>query len=285
MTRLKLFLSKKWTSLKYRNLRMEDTWFYSHFITAANEIGDHLSRFVDLNESRVLDFGCGDGFTALGVIRFNTKEIVGVDLNLAYNYLPEISRRYLGIDALPNNLSFQQVEEGEPLPFENASFDAIYAWSVLEHVHDVDYVMHELYRVLEPEGILFIQIEPLYHSPFGSHLLRLISEPWAHLKMSEDAYLERAWNAADHVRAKEMDLAYQSLEFQEFKEFLINEYLHLNRITIGELVVAVRKCGFNIVEQDHRRGHPFQPPPDLIERYPMDDLLINEVRLTLGKVG
>ncbi len=61
--------------------------------------------------------------------------------------------------------------------------------------------MYELHRVLAQDGILFIQIEPLYQSPFGSHLLRLIPEPWAHLKMSKDAYLERAWSAADHVRA------------------------------------------------------------------------------------
>ena len=285
MTRLQLFITKKWASLKHRNFRREDTWFYSHFVTAANEIGDHLSRFIRLNQSRVLEFGCGDGFTALGVIRFNTKEIVGVDLNLAYSYLPEISRRYLGMDTLPNNLSFQQVVEGEQLPFENASFNAIYAWSVLEHVQDVDYVMHELYRLLEPEGILFIQIEPLYHSPFGSHLLRLIQEPWAHLTMTGEAFLERARNAHDIVREEEKDLAYQTLAFIEFKKFLISEYKNLNRITMGELEAAAQNSGFNVLTQEKRQGHPYRPPMDLLERYPAEDLLTNDVRLTLRKPG
>jgi SAM-dependent methyltransferase len=285
MTRLQLFLTKKWASLKHRNLRREDTWFHSHFVTAANEIGDHLSRFVRLNQSRVLDFGCGDGFTALGVTRFNTKEIVGVDLTLAYSYLPEISRRYLGMDTLPNNLSFQQVAEGEPLPFENGSFDAIYTWSVLEHVQDVDYVMHELYRILESEGILFIQIEPLYHSPFGSHLQRLIPEPWAHLTMAKDAFLERAWNAPDQVRDGEKDLAYRKNAFIDFKKFLISEYQNLNRITAGELEAAAQNSGFNVIAQEKRQGHPYRPPAELLEQYPAEDLLTNDMRLTLQKPG
>ena len=285
MTRLQLFLTKKWTSLKYRSLRREDTWFYSHFVTAANEIGDHLSRFVRLDQSRVLDFGCGDGFTALGVMRFDLKEVMGVDLNMAYHYLPEISQRYLGTDKLPENLSFQQVHEGESLPFENNSFNAIYAWSVLEHVQDIDGVMSELHRVLAPEGILFIQIEPLYHSPFGSHLLRLIPEPWVHLTMAEESFLERARDAPDRVREGEKDLAYRKNEFVDFKKFLISEYQSLNRITAGELLGAAKRSGFNVIDEDMRQGLPFRPPAELLEQYPAEDLLTNEVRLTLRKVG
>jgi len=285
MTRLQFFLTKKWTSLKYRKLRSEDRWFYSHFVTAANEIGDHLSRFVRLDQSRVLDFGCGDGFTALGVMRFDLKEVVGVDLNMAYHYLPEISQRYLGTDKLPENLSFQQVHEGESLPFENNSFNAIYAWSVLEHVQDIDGVMSELHRVLAPEGILFIQIEPLYHSPFGSHLLRLIPEPWAHLMMAEDAFLDRAWKAPDQIREEEQDLAYQKNTFIDFKKFLISEYQSLNRITAGELEVAARNSGFNVIAQEKHQRHPCRPPMELLERYPAEDLLTNDVRLTLRKPG
>jgi SAM-dependent methyltransferase len=285
MTRLQLFLTKKWASLKHRNLRREDTWFYSHFVTAANEIGDHLSRFVRLNQSRVLDFGCGDGFTALGLSRFEMREIVGVDLNEAFRFLPEIADRYLGKSSLPGNLSFQRVDDGNPLPFEDDSFNAAYAWSVMEHVQDVDGVLLELYRILAPDGILFIQIEPLYHSPFGSHLQRLIPEPWGHLTMSEDDFLESAWNAPDQVPKDERDLAYQKNEFMDFKKFLVTEYQNLNRITTGELSSAAQNSGFNVITNEKRQGHPYRPPTELLERYPAEDLLTNDVRLTLRKPG
>lgn len=284
LKRLKWYLSKKWASLMYRYLHSKDSWFYSHFVMAAYEIGEQLDRFTSLDQSRVLDFGCGDGFTALGVSRFKVREIVGVDLNDAFRFLSEIAYRNLGQGSLPRNISFLKVDDGKSLPFENDSFDAAYAWSVLEHVQDVESVLLGLHRILKPDGILFIQIEPLYYSPFGSHLQRLIPEPWAHLMIVEDAFLERAWNAPDHVAEDKKDLAYQKNVFIDFKKYLISEYQNLNRLTASELSATARKSGFNVVAQEERQGYSYHPPTELLVSYTAYDLLTNEVRLTLQKV-
>lgn len=45
---------------------------------------------------------------------------------------------------------------GEQLPFEDRSFDAIVALSVLEFVDDMERTAHELSRVLAPGGSLFV---------------------------------------------------------------------------------------------------------------------------------
>jgi SAM-dependent methyltransferase len=259
-----------------------DLWFYSHFVTAANKIGRHLSRFMPIRSARILDFGCGDGFMAFGMLRFRPEAIVGVDLNLGFQYLQEIARRYIGLEQLPDTLSFHQVIEGEPLPHENNSFDAVYAWSVFEHVSDLDQVLRELHRILKDGGILFIQIEPLFHSPFGSHLKRLIPEPWAHLTMPEEALLELVMRASDNVHPEEKDLAYQTLDFKGYQRFLINEYKSLNQVTLDELTNAAGKY-YNLIEEQRMRATPHIPPPNLHERYELEDLLTNEIHLTLEK--
>ena len=281
--RSKWFVYRNTASLRHRRLREKDSWFFDHFIMTAYEIGEHLSRFIPLNRSRVLDFGCGDGFTALGMSRFGLKEIIGVDINDAFRHLPQIACRYPGLDLLPRSLSFQKVGDGEPLPFETDTFDAVYTWSVLEHVRDVEAVLQELNRVLFPGGILFMQIKPLFHSPFGSHLERLIPEPWAHLTMTEAAFLDRAWNARDQIGEDEKDLVYQRNTFADFKKYLIHEFQNLNRITAGELLVAAHKSRFTVLTYEKRKDHSHSPPLELLDRYSEEDLLTSEVRLTLRK--
>lgn len=44
------------------------------------------------------------------------------------------------------------VEPGQPLPFADASFDAVICFNTLEHIYDVMGVVNELYRVVKPGG-------------------------------------------------------------------------------------------------------------------------------------
>ena len=64
--------------------------------------------------------------------------------------------------------------------------DAIYSWSVFEHIprEQIPGIMEDLYALLPAAGLFFLQIEPLYFSPFGSHLRRFIDTPWAHLDIA-----------------------------------------------------------------------------------------------------
>lgn len=49
------------------------------------------------------------------------------------------------------------LEEGK-LPFENETFKAIYAYHILEHIKNLIPLMNEIYRVMKPEGKLFIKV-------------------------------------------------------------------------------------------------------------------------------
>jgi SAM-dependent methyltransferase len=258
--------------------RQRDPWFWSHYESASGIILSELPRDRLGGLRKILDFGCGDGATALGVASRSRAEVVGVDLTDAFRQLPELSKNNLGFDRSPAGLSFIQVEENRPLPVAAGIFDLSYSWSVFEHLSNVKGVLAELHRVTAPNGLLFIQIEPLYHGPFGSHLQRLVDEPWAHLHDEED-FVRRAWAAVDHVPLDEHDVLYRTNTFEDVKRYLIGEYRKLNRITAYELIAWVQEAGFRIVTQKLIKEERLVPTERLLARYPIDLLLTNQLVL------
>jgi SAM-dependent methyltransferase len=95
---------------------------------------------------RILDVGCGAG--ALGRFRpHDGFEIVGVDRNAeavaAAGQYEEASELDL---------------ERHDLPFEDASFDAVVAKDILEHLADPLRVTRECFRVLRPGGVLLASV-------------------------------------------------------------------------------------------------------------------------------
>src|SRR5262249_26257644 len=137
----------------------------------------------------VVDFGCGDGATALGVAHSAEAKVTGIDLYRTFGHLPSLARANLGSDHLPRNLAFEQNFLGVPLPLATGSVDLIYSGSVFEPLADVDGTLSEFSRVVRPGGAIFIQIEPLFFGPFGSHMQRLVAEPWAHLLYDEHEFI------------------------------------------------------------------------------------------------
>jgi SAM-dependent methyltransferase len=95
---------------------------------------------------RVLDYGCGGGAFATE-LDIAGAEVVGVDVST------EALRR---ARAARPNLDLREIAPDDPLPFEDAEFDAVWAGDVLTHVLDLAVVLSELRRVLRPEGRLLV---------------------------------------------------------------------------------------------------------------------------------
>lgn len=267
-----------------RELAAQDAWFHSHYVIAANMVVGALQAHRLPEDARILDLGCGDGIMALGVCEAGGHAVVGSDLTDAFQTLPGRVAQALGAGhSIPPGLGFSQASPGEPLPFPDAHFDAGYSWSVFEHVDDVPALLSEVMRVLKPGAPFFLQIEPLYFSPYGSHLRRLVPRPWAHLRMSQADYLVEAAAATDQVRAEEKDVLYQLNAFEQVKQYLIGEYHSLNRITAARLVACVRKAGLLIERCELGQVPVSSVPTPLQERFPLHDLRTQEIRLLLRK--
>lgn len=262
-----------------------DPWFESHFVHAARIVCGFLAECAPLGQARILDFGCGDGITAAGVAALGAGLVVGADIHPSFLHLPHLAAANTGSPALPTNLAFTQVEPDCRLPFAEGSFDAAYSWSVFEHLPDVPAALAALRLALKPGGHCLIQIDPLYLSPFGSHLRRLVDIPWGHLLMSTAGFVAKAQGAEDNADNTEKgDLLYSQNDFTAYKKHLIEQFLELNRLTVRQLLYAVQTSGLNLLRAiPVRVAGEFIPPQSLLCAYSPDDLLTSTVYLLLRR--
>ena len=128
--------------------------------------------------ARVLDLGCGAGEFAIA-LREAGAHPVGVDV--AREALRRAGERDPALD-------LRLWVPGEPLPAEDASFDAAWAGEVLEHVVDLAPWLSEVRRVLRPGGELLLSTP--HHGP--RTLLALA--------LSRRRFAEHFEPRGDHVR-------------------------------------------------------------------------------------
>jgi 2-polyprenyl-3-methyl-5-hydroxy-6-metoxy-1,4-benzoquinol methylase len=95
---------------------------------------------------RVLDVGCGEGRFATE-LAYAGAEVVGIDV------AAEPLRR---ARALHPELDLRQVQAEGGWPLQDASFDAVWAGEVIEHVADTAGWLSEVRRVLRPGAVLLL---------------------------------------------------------------------------------------------------------------------------------
>ena len=265
--------------------RITDEWFRAHFDYAADVVQQWLGGALDVRSARLLNFGCGDGITDLAlVLRHGATAIHGVDIRREYAKLPRIAREQLGMARIPAALSFETITPGAPLAGRHGGVDGIMSWSTFEHVqHDqLLPILRDLHACLRAGGVFFLQIEPLFFSPFGSHLRRYIDVPWQHLLVPEDDLWRAIEAHQGTIDAQEVDFGFADFGVEGYKRFVFKEYQQLNRLTADELVDLAVQAGFSVLRQERRRVD-MAVPAALHGRYPDDWLTNNELLLLLGK--
>jgi SAM-dependent methyltransferase len=115
-----------------------------------------LRLLGDVDGLSVLDAGCGAGAHALELVTAGAT-VTGIDLSAG---LLALARDRLGPDVL-----LRQADLGQPLPFDDARFDAILASLVMHYLPDWQPTLAEFRRVLRPGGRLVIST----HHPFMDH--------------------------------------------------------------------------------------------------------------------
>ena len=119
----------------------------------AEEFRRFLS-WLDLGPgSDVLDVACGSGGPAIFMAHTTGCRVTGIDVN-------EDGIRTASQMALSRGMSeqvhFLRCDAGQPLPFEDSSFDAITCIDAINHLYNRLDILREWHRVLRPGGrILF----------------------------------------------------------------------------------------------------------------------------------
>lgn len=110
---------------------------------------------------RLLDCGCGPGSITVGLAEVVAPaDVVGIDLGQA-----DIEKATdLALERNVPNARFQVASVYE-IPFENETFDAVFAQGLLEHLAEPAKALIEMRRVLKPGGIIGVR------SPdYGGHI-------------------------------------------------------------------------------------------------------------------
>jgi ubiquinone/menaquinone biosynthesis C-methylase UbiE len=247
----------------------EAAWFDDHYSWAPGQIDEFIrGAGLTLKGLRIADIGSGDGIMALGVTRqLQPRELIGYDVRLTNtDELLARARRAGVCDSLPAELHFERCEPHR-LPATSSSFDAVYTWSVFEHVTNPSAVLAEIRRVLKPEGFLFLQLWPFYFSERGSHLWDWFSEPFHHLVQSEEEIVGK-------VRARPTELA----------EYMIDEYRMLNQVTVDDLGHSLVESGFD-VRRLELLSNTVNVPPGLGRRHLLSNLGVAGVKLLAFPTG
>jgi SAM-dependent methyltransferase len=138
---------------------------------------------------RVLDLGCRSGALTRHFLEGN--DVVGLDVDAEALAKAET----LGIQPVQANVE-------DPLPFEDASFDAVVAGELLEHLQFPDALIAEIARVLRPGGVLVGSVPNAYRLQGRLCFLlgRAPEDDPTHLRMFSPAAMRELLSGFEDVR-------------------------------------------------------------------------------------
>ena len=134
-------------------------------------IAREIELLADGKQISVLDMGCGRGVMLEQLLDYG-YDLYGYDFPIRSDLLRTRLSRYFG-EAYEDRIRL--VGDERSIPFEDDSFDVIYANQVFEHVKFFERMMSECARVLKPHGVLLANF-PVATYPIEGHL----KIPFAH---------------------------------------------------------------------------------------------------------
>ena len=126
-----------------------------------------MNHVGDLKGKKTLEVGCGYGMMLIHGLFNYDLDVYGVEpTKKTFDGRYEIAQILLAENGVESDRVLPGV--GEQIPFNDASFDIVYSFQVLEHVQNPRQVLKESWRVLKPGGWLYCNA-PNYRTFFEGH--------------------------------------------------------------------------------------------------------------------
>lgn len=131
-----------------------------------------IDGYRPIRGSVVLSSGCGSAGDLAVCLKMGADRVCGIEVDHGLHRLAQARFRD---HPAADRVDLRQYD-GHELPYPDSTFDLIISLHVVEHVQDADVYMRELFRVLRPGGVLFLEL-PNRHYWLEQHTLL----PWVHM--------------------------------------------------------------------------------------------------------
>ena len=227
----------------------------------AEELRGFLPLLDLTRQSHVLEVGCGAGGCALYLSRLTHAQVTGIDANAS-----AIEEARISAKSRPEaRTRFEQIDANERLPFEDASFDAVFSNDAMCHIPDRSRALKEWCRVLKPNGRMLFTDAMIVTGPVTNEQLmtrssigvyvflppgeneRLIREAGFDLMKSVDltsnaAAISKRWHDARAHRYEDLSRIEGMSTFQNLQKFLSCVHTVSDKRLLSRFMYAARKA-------------------------------------------
>ena len=139
-------------------------------IKAKVKVDRLLNHIAITNSWKIIDFGCGPGYVSEEIYRRSHCDITCVDssevaINMAKKRLESYPVRFVHSDVCTTNLP-------------SGNYDLVVCCGIIEHIHNRDIFISEIYRLLKPGGYLFVVSSNLWSFIWPQRLIKQIFHVW-----------------------------------------------------------------------------------------------------------
>lgn len=129
---------------------------WTEYIPEYESSSRHLEMFFsdeEIRDKKILDAGCGTGIFTTIFGNKGAAEAIGIDISEGSLGTANKLKKEFKL----TNVSFQLASMLN-LPFEDSTFDIVWAWGTAHHTSDPQRAMDELFRVLKDDGLLLLAL-------------------------------------------------------------------------------------------------------------------------------
>ena len=228
----------------------------------AEELRGLLSELRITADAHLLDVACGSGGPALFIAKEIGCRVIGVDINEA-----GIAAAQQAAEAqrLRDRASFQHIDAGQRLPFEDATFDAIISIDAMNHFGNRAELLRDWWRVLRPgsrflfsdativtgtlsRDELFARSNSMGHflfTPAGEHERIIQQAGFIELQVRDVtdtiANVSKRWHDARQRRQTELLEIETSAEFESLQRMLAAAHTLANERRLSRFAYLARK--------------------------------------------